>query len=116
MSAPPPRLTVEAESLVPYVAPEDYPEDLRLALAAYEERMGFLPNAIKLYAHRPEILELLIRLNDTVMRSASGHLDSGLKRRLGAKLAIVLWSGANRHTSHITSTLRPASRSRRRLD
>src|SRR5262245_6058325 len=32
------------------------------------------------------------------------------------KSAIVLWSGANRPSSHITSTLRPASRSSRRLD
>ena len=32
------------------------------------------------------------------------------------KSAIVLWSGARRRVSHITSTLRPASRSSRRLD
>ena len=32
------------------------------------------------------------------------------------KSAIVLWSGARRPVSHITSTLRPASRSSRRLD
>src|SRR5262249_29178917 len=32
------------------------------------------------------------------------------------KSAIVLWSGMRRPVSHITSTLRPASRSSRRLD
>ena len=32
------------------------------------------------------------------------------------KSAIVLWSGASRPSSHMTSTLRPASRSSRRLD
>ena len=32
------------------------------------------------------------------------------------KSAMVLWSGARRVVSHITSTLRPASRSSRRLD
>ena len=32
------------------------------------------------------------------------------------KSAIVLWSGMSRPSSHITSTLRPASRSSRRLD
>ena len=106
MSAPPPRLTVEAEPLVPYVAPEDYPENLRPALAAYEERMGFLPNAIKLYAHRPEILELLIRLNDTVMRSASGHLDPGLKRRLGAFCSRL--NGCTYCTAHNCGTLKSA--------
>ena len=106
MSAPPPRLTVEAEPLVPYVAPEDYPENLRPALAAYEERMGFLPNAIKLYAHRPEILELLIRLNDTIMRSASGHLDPGLKRRLGAFCSRL--NGCTYCTAHNCGTLKSA--------
>jgi hypothetical protein len=32
------------------------------------------------------------------------------------KLAMVLWSGAKRPVSHISSTLRPASLSRRRLE
>ena len=32
------------------------------------------------------------------------------------KSAIVLWSGTSRPVSHMTSTLRPASRSSRRLD
>lgn len=106
MSAPPPRLTVEAEPIVPYVAPEDYPEKLRPALAAYEARMGFLPNAIRLYAHRPEILELLIRLNDTIMRSASGHLDAGLKRRLGALCSRL--NGCTYCTAHNCGTLKTA--------
>ncbi len=106
MSAPSPRLTVEAEPIVPYVAPEDYPEKLRPALAAYEARMGFLPNAIRLYAHRPEILELLIRLNDTIMRSASGHLDAGLKRRLGALCSRL--NGCTYCTAHNCGTLKTA--------
>ena len=106
MSAPPPRLTVEAEPIVPYVAPEDYPEKLRPALDAYEARMGFLPNAIKLYAHRPEILELLIRLNDTLMRASSGHLDPGLKRRLGALCSRL--NGCAYCTAHNCGTLKTA--------
>ncbi len=106
MSAPPPRLTVEAEPVIPYVAPEDYPVNLRPALEAYEARMGFLPNAIKLYAHRPEILELLIRLNDTVMRGPSGHLDPGLKRRLGALCSRL--NGCTYCTAHNGGTLKTA--------
>ena len=106
MSAPPPRLSVESEPLVPYVQPEDYPENLRPALEAYEARMGFLPNALKLYMHRPEILELLIRLNDTVMRGASGHLDAGLKRRLGAFCSRL--NGCTYCTAHNCGTLKTA--------
>jgi len=106
MSAPPPRLTVEAEPVIPYVAPEDIPENLRPALDAYEARMGFLPNAIKLYLHRPEILEFLMRLNDTVMRDASGHLDRGLKRRLGALCSRL--NGCTYCTAHNCGTLKTA--------
>ena len=42
--------------------------------------MGFMPNALKLYAHWPEILALLGQLNYTVMRDDSGHLDSTVWR------------------------------------
>ncbi len=106
MSAPPPRLTVEAEPVIPYVAPDDYPESLRPALEGYEARMGFLPNALKLYMHRPELLELLIRLNDTVMRGESGHLDRGLKRRLGALCSRL--NGCTYCTAHNCGTLKTA--------
>ena len=43
------------------------------------KRMGFLPNALKLYAHRPEIAETLFRLNSDIMRDPSSTLDQFLK-------------------------------------
>src|SRR5260370_12143653 len=46
--------------------------------------MGFLPNALKLYAHRPEIAETLWKLNSSVMRDPSSTLDQLLKRKLAA--------------------------------
>jgi alkylhydroperoxidase family enzyme len=46
--------------------------------------MGFLPNALKLYAYRPEIAETLFRLNSNIMRDPSSTLDQLLKRKLAA--------------------------------
>lgn len=46
--------------------------------------MGFLPNALKLYAHRPEIAATLWKLNSNVMRDSSSTLDQFLKRKLAA--------------------------------
>jgi len=50
----------------------------------YKKRMGFLPNALKLYAYRPEIAETLWKLNSNVMRDPSSKLDQLLKRKLAA--------------------------------
>ncbi len=77
-------MTDEARPPIPYADRAALPGDLAAAVAAYETRMGFLPNALKLYMHRPELLQCLIRLNDTVMRDPSSHLDRGLKRRIAA--------------------------------
>ncbi len=74
----------EDTPFIPYADGSALDEPLRAALAAYESRMGFMPNALRLYMHRPEILSALIRLNNTVMRDPSGHLDPALKRRIAA--------------------------------
>ena len=77
-------MTVEDEPFIPYADRDSLAGELAAAVDAYEQRMGFLPNALRLYMHRPELLECLIRLNDTVMRAPSGHLDRELKRRIAA--------------------------------
>ena len=77
-------MTVEDKTFIPYADRDSLTGELAVAVDAYEQRMGFLPNALRLYMHRPELLECLIRLNDTVMRDASGHLDRELKRRIAA--------------------------------
>ena len=77
-------MTVEDEPFIPYADRDSLTGELAAAVDAYEQRMGFLPNALRLYMHRPELLECLIRLNDTVMRAPSGHLDRELKRRIAA--------------------------------
>ena len=78
------RSGLESDPIIPYADPADLPAALRSAIESYARRMGFLPNALKLYMHRPQILKCLIELNNTVMRDASGHLDDGLKRRVAA--------------------------------
>ena len=73
---------VEKKPFLPYVDEKDYPESLQPILEPYMKRMGFLPNALKLYMHRPEIAEPLWLLNSAIMRDRSSTLDQGLKRRL----------------------------------
>jgi len=75
---------LESDPIIPYADPNSLPAPLKEKIDAYEKRMGFLPNALKLYMHRPEILKCLVELNNTVMRDESGHLDQGLKRRIAA--------------------------------
>lgn len=96
----------EAEPPIPYAARDSLAGDLAAAVDAYEARMGFLPNALRLYMHRPELLECLIRLNDTAMRDPSSHLDRELKRRIAA-----LCSSLNRSAycvAHNANTLASA--------
>lgn len=74
----------EEEPFIPYAEPAAYPQGMAPLLESYTARMGFLPNAVRLYLHRPEIASTLFTLNDNVMRDGSSVLDQGLKRRLGA--------------------------------
>ena len=81
---PEPRVKQETEPFIPYVPDEKVVERLRAVVEPYMKRMGFLPNALKLYAYRPEIAETLFRLNSNVMRDPSSTLDQLLKRKLAA--------------------------------
>jgi len=81
---PEPRLTKTEKPFIPYVPDEQVVERLRAVVEPYTKRMGFLPNALKLYAYRPEIAETLFRLNSNIMRDPSSTLDQLLKRKLAA--------------------------------
>ena len=72
----------ESDPIIPYADVANIPDGIRAPLDAYVKRMGFLPNALKLYSHRPEILACLIRLNNVAMRDESSHLDQELKRKV----------------------------------
>jgi len=98
---------MEQQPFIPYVAEEDYPASLRPLLEPYVRRMGFLPNALKLYMHRPQIAETLWKLNNNVMRDPSSTLDQGLKRRLAAVASRV--NGCTYCTSHHCAILKNES-------
>jgi alkylhydroperoxidase family enzyme len=66
--------------------------------------MGFLPNALKLYAHRPEIAETLWKLNSNIMRDPSSTLDQLLKRKLAAVACAT--NGCAYCTAHSCSMLK----------
>ena len=95
---------MENQPFIPYVEEKDYPESLKPVLDPYVARMGFLPNALKLYMHRPEIAGTLFKLNNNVMRDPSSTLDQGLKRRLGAVASKV--NGCTYCTSHHCAILK----------
>ena len=97
----------EAQPPIPYADRESLPDGLKDAINAYEKRMGFLPNALKLYMHRPSLLECLIKLNNTVMRDPDGHLDQGLKRRIAAVCSSVNQSAYC--VAHNANTLKTAA-------
>jgi uncharacterized peroxidase-related enzyme len=95
---------MENQPFIPYVEPRDIPESLKPRLDQYSARMGFLPNALKLYVHRPEIAETLWKLNDNIMRDPTSTLDQGLKRRLGAVASKV--NGCTYCTTHHCTILK----------
>ncbi len=102
--APPPRMLVEAEPFIPYVKEEDFAPNLKPVVEPYKKRMGFLPNALKLYAYRPEIAETLWKLNSNVMRDPSSTLDQLLKRRLAAVICMI--NGCAYCTAHSCAMLK----------
>jgi uncharacterized peroxidase-related enzyme len=102
--APPPRVLIEMEPFIPYVREEDFAPKLRPVLEPYKRRMGFLPNALKLYAHRPEVAETLWALNSKIMRDPSSTLDQFLKRRLSAVASAI--NGCAYCTAHCCGMLK----------
>src|SRR5262245_36279907 len=84
VTPPKPRVLVELEPFIPYMPEEKFDPRLKPVLEPYKKRMGFLPNALKLYAYRPEIAATLWRLNSNIMRDPTSTLDQFIKRRLAA--------------------------------
>lgn len=72
----------EVEPFFPYADVDDAPVDLQRMLGSYSDRMGFLPNALKLYLHRPHILKQIIRLNNTIMRHEGNLVSEEFKYRM----------------------------------
>ena len=104
MDTPKPSVTVEAEPFIPYVEQDEMDGRLDEILSPYMERMGFLPNALKLYAHRPEIAVTLFTLNSNVMRDPSSALPQLLKRKAAAIACAI--NGCSYCTAHSCSMLK----------
>jgi uncharacterized peroxidase-related enzyme len=101
---PPPHVLVEAEPFIPYMKEEDFAPSLQPVLAPYKKRMGFLPNALKFYAYRPEIAETLWALNSKVMRDPTSTLDQFLKRKLAVVCCAI--NGCAYCTAHSCTMLK----------
>ena len=97
----------ETEPFIPYADPDEAPDYLKDLLGPYIKRMGFLPNALKLYMHRPEIAELLWQMNNRVMRDSSSTLDQKLKRQFGALISKL--NGCRYCTTHNSNSLQNPS-------
>lgn len=107
MNAPKPRLLKVEEPFIPYVPEDRMPANLAPVLEPYKKRMGFLPNALKLYAHRSEIAETLFKLNSTIMRDPSQTLPQFLKRKLSALASKT--NGCTYCTAHCCSMLKKST-------
>src|SRR5262247_807417 len=104
MAPPKPKVLFEAEPFIPYVREENFDPRLKPVIEPYKKRMGFLPNALKLYAYRPEIAETLWRLNSNIMRDPTSTLDQLLKRKLAAVACSI--NGCAYYTAHSCSMLK----------
>ena len=107
VAPPKPKVLFEAEPFIPYVREEDFDPRLKPVLEPYKKRMGFLPNALKLYAYRPEIAETLWKLNSNVMRDPTSTLDQLLKRKLAAVACAT--NGCAYCTAHSCAMLKKSS-------
>ena len=101
---PPPHVLVEAEPFIPYMKEENFSPVLEPVLAPYKKRMGFLPNALKFYAYRPEIAATLWALNSNIMRDPSSALDQFLKRKLAVVCCAI--NGCAYCTAHSCTMLK----------
>ena len=104
IAPPKPKILFEAEPFIPYMREADFDPRLKPVVEPYKKRMGFLPNALKLYAYRPEIAETLWKLNSNIMRDPSSTLDQLLKRKLAAVACSI--NGCAYCTAHSCSMLK----------
>jgi uncharacterized peroxidase-related enzyme len=96
-----------SEAFIPYPLTgeklQHVPIHVRPDVFYYQARMGFLPNAIKLYLHTPWSAEHLFRLNNALMRDERNSLSEELKYRLALVASHV--NGCAYCTSHHACTL-----------
>lgn len=100
--------TVEEEPFIPYVARADLDVGLKAAFEPHFRQLGFVPNAMMLYAHRPQIAATLLDLNTRIMRDPSSTLPLLMKRKIALICSTI--NGCAYCTAHSCSILkRPSS-------
>src|SRR5262249_60630374 len=104
ITPPKPKVLFEAQPFIPYMPEADFDQRLKPVVEPYKKRMGFLPNALKLYAYRPEIAETLRKLNSNIRRDPSSTLGQLLTRKLAAVACAT--NGCAQCTAHSTSILK----------
>jgi alkylhydroperoxidase family enzyme len=72
----------ETFQIVPYVGADGSASEYSQKLAELRDRMGFVPNSMGFYYHRPAIAEAILQLVKAVGHDAESTLDRQLKRKL----------------------------------
>jgi alkylhydroperoxidase family enzyme len=101
---PKPKVLFEAEPFIPYRREAEFDPRLKPLVEDCRRQVGFLPNAYKLYAYRPEIAETLWQLDSNIMGDTSSTLDRFLKRKLAAVACAA--NGCAYSTAHSCSMLK----------
>ncbi len=96
-----------SEAFIPYPPLGDnlehVPIHVRPEIHYYIARMGFFPNAIKLYLHVPWVAEFLCKLNNALMRDERNALSEHFKYRLAL---LASWENECSYcTTHHAATL-----------
>lgn len=98
----------QSEAFIPYPSIgkdlEHVPIEVRPDAYYYQARMGFMPNAIKLYLHTPWIAGPMFRFNNALMRDERNSLDEHLKYRLS--MVASQTNGCAYCTAHHVCTLK----------
>lgn len=82
-------MTDEKISRYPVADLGDLPDDLRQAVAAIQEKTGFIPNVFLAMGHRPDELRAFMAYHDALMDRASGLTKAE------REMIVVATSGAN---------------------
>ncbi len=80
---PAPKFTAEWEPFIPYADEKSCPEELRPALDRLTQRMGLLPNSMRLYLHHPAIAGTILAMGSGILTNPASTLPRVLKNKLG---------------------------------
>jgi uncharacterized peroxidase-related enzyme len=73
----------ETSPAIPYVSDAALAGEFQQRIQRAQELMGFVPNSIRTYLHRPEIADLVMTMAATITKSPASTLSRQLKSKLG---------------------------------